>query len=83
MSAVETQIDNEPTSGRIKAAYRGQLWRCFEVRRLEEDPKTMNSDRLNSFSNPEIVCASFSLFSPLPFQINDANSAILDPHNSE
>jgi hypothetical protein len=27
--------------------------------------------------------ASFSLFSPLPFQIDDANSAILDPHNSE
>jgi hypothetical protein len=43
----------------------------------------MNSDSLNSFSNLEIVCVSFSLFSPLPFQIDDANSANRDPHNSE
>jgi hypothetical protein len=45
--------------------------------------KKMNSDSLNSYSNLEIVCVSFSLFSPLPFQIGDPNSAILDPHNSE
>jgi hypothetical protein len=42
----------------------------------------MNSDSLNSFSNPEIVCISFSFSLHSPFK-SMTNSAILDPHNYE